>query len=32
MWRANRGRARREGRRFSLLGRFSPFRHLAHLT
>ena len=32
MWRANRGRTRREGRRFSLLGRFSPFRHLAHLT
>jgi len=32
MWRANRSRIRREGRRFSLLGRFSPFRHLAHLT
>jgi hypothetical protein len=32
MWRANRSRARREGRRFSLLGRLSPFRHLAHLT
>jgi hypothetical protein len=32
MWRANRVRARRERRRFSLLGRFSPFRHLAHLT
>ena len=32
MWRANRSRVRREGRRFSLLGRFSPFRHLAHLT
>ncbi|MBR1132737.1 hypothetical protein [Bradyrhizobium iriomotense] len=32
MWRANRGRGRREGHRFSLLGRFSPFRHLAHLT
>jgi hypothetical protein len=32
MWRANRARARREGRRFSLLGRLSPFRHLAHLT
>ncbi|WP_306469129.1 hypothetical protein [Bradyrhizobium sp. NBAIM08] len=32
MWRASRARARHEGRRFSLLGRFSPFRHLAHLT
>ncbi|MGY4485760.1 hypothetical protein ACVWWR_004951 [Bradyrhizobium sp. LM3.2] len=32
MWRANRARARDEGRRFSLLGRFSPFRRLAHLT
>jgi len=32
MWRANRARARREGGRFSLLGRLSPFRHLAHLT
>ncbi|MBW7971499.1 hypothetical protein [Bradyrhizobium sp. BR 10289] len=32
MWRANRSRARRAGRRFSLLGRLSPFRHLAHLT
>ncbi|RXT47759.1 hypothetical protein [Bradyrhizobium betae] len=32
MWQANRSRARREGRRFSLLGRLSPFRHLAHLT
>ena len=32
MWRANRSRTRREGRRFSLLGRLSPFRHLAHLT
>jgi hypothetical protein len=32
MWRANRSSARREGRRFSLLGRLSPFRHLAHLT
>lgn len=32
MWRASRARARREGRRFSLLRRFSPFRHLAHLT
>ncbi|MCK1362260.1 hypothetical protein [Bradyrhizobium sp. 199] len=31
-WRASRARARQEGRRFSLLGRFSPFRHLAHLT
>jgi hypothetical protein len=30
MWRAS--RTRREGRRFSLLGRLSPFRHLAHLT
>jgi hypothetical protein len=30
MWRAN--RSRHEGRRFSLLGRLSPFRHLAHLT
>ena len=32
MWRANRGRTRHEGRRISLLGRLSPFRHLAHLT
>jgi hypothetical protein len=32
MWRANRDRARREGHRFSLFGRFSPFRHLSHLT
>lgn len=32
MWRANRARSRHEGRRFSLLGRLSPFRHLAHLT
>lgn len=32
MWRASRARARHEGRRFSLLRRFSPFRHLAHLT
>ncbi|MCK1735221.1 hypothetical protein IVA79_14875 [Bradyrhizobium sp. 138] len=32
MWRASRARARQEGRRFSLLGRLSPFRHLAHLT
>ncbi|WP_345946390.1 hypothetical protein [Bradyrhizobium sp. 176] len=32
MWRANRGRARHEGRRISLLGRLSPFRRLAHLT
>lgn len=32
MWRANRSRTRREGRRFSLLGRLSPFRHLVHLT
>nr|WP_311740726.1 hypothetical protein [Bradyrhizobium sp. CB3035] len=32
MWRANRGHSRRDGRRFSLLGRLSPFRHLAHLT
>ncbi|EIG61516.1 hypothetical protein Bra1253DRAFT_06368 [Bradyrhizobium sp. WSM1253] len=31
MWRANR-RVRREGRRFNLLGRLSPFRRLAHLT
>ena len=30
MWRAS--RARREGRRFSLLGRISPLRHLSHLT
>ena len=30
MWRANRGR--HEGRGFSLLGRLSPFRRLAHLT
>lgn len=32
MWRASRARARHEGRRFSLLGRLSPFRHLAYLT
>ncbi|WP_349509851.1 hypothetical protein [Bradyrhizobium sp. Gha] len=32
MWRADRARARHEGRRFSLLGRINPFRHLAHLT
>lgn len=32
MWRASRGRANHQGRRFSLLGRLSPFRHLAHLT
>ncbi|OSJ14820.1 hypothetical protein BST63_14495 [Bradyrhizobium canariense] len=32
MWRANRDRARHEGRRISLLGRLSPFRRLAHLT
>ena len=32
MWRAGRARARFEGRRFSLLGRLSPFRHLSHLT
>ncbi|CUT11537.1 hypothetical protein BF49_2617 [Bradyrhizobium sp.] len=32
MWRANRGRARHEGRHISLLGRLSPFRRLAHLT
>ncbi|WP_349510007.1 hypothetical protein [Bradyrhizobium sp. Ghvi] len=30
MWRAS--RARRGGRRFSLLGCLNPFRHLAHLT
>jgi len=32
MWRASRARARHERRRFSLLGRLSPFRHLSHLT
>ncbi|PIT04936.1 hypothetical protein TSA1_32465 [Bradyrhizobium nitroreducens] len=32
MWRASRARARQEGRRFGLLRRLSPFRHLAHLT
>jgi hypothetical protein len=32
MWRASRARARQEGRRYSLLGRLSPFRHLSHLT
>ncbi|WP_309493930.1 hypothetical protein [Bradyrhizobium arachidis] len=32
MWRASRARARHDGRRFSLLGRLNPFRHLAHLT
>lgn len=31
-WRASRDRARLEGRKFSVLGRFSPFRHLSHLT
>lgn len=30
MWRAS--RARHDGRRFGLLRRVSPFRHLAHLT
>ena len=30
MWQTS--RARRERRRFSLLGRLNPFRHLAHLT
>jgi hypothetical protein len=32
MWRTSRARARHTGRRFSLLGRFNPLRHLAHLT
>lgn len=32
MWRTSRARDRHERRRFSLLGRFNPFRHLAHLT
>ncbi|WP_368367072.1 hypothetical protein [Bradyrhizobium commune] len=32
MWRASRDQARHGGRRFSLLGRISPFRHLSHLT
>ena len=32
MWRASRDRARLEGRRFSVLGRLSPFRRLSHLT
>lgn len=32
MWRASRDRARLEGRRFSALGRLSPFRRLSHLT
>ncbi|MBC9877041.1 hypothetical protein G8O24_06745 [Bradyrhizobium sp. INPA01-394B] len=32
MWRASRARARLEGRRFGLLGRFNPLRHLADLT
>ncbi|SFV13578.1 hypothetical protein SAMN05192541_12054 [Bradyrhizobium arachidis] len=32
MWRASRTRARHDGRRFSMIRRFSPFRHLAHLT
>ncbi|MBR0842723.1 hypothetical protein JQ607_21180 [Bradyrhizobium liaoningense] len=32
MWRASRARARHKGRRFSLLGRLSPFRRLSHLT
>ena len=32
MWWTRRAHARQEGRRFSLLGRLSPFRHLAHLT
>ena len=32
MWQASRDRARLEGRKFSLLGRYSPFRRLSHLT
>ncbi|HXH44091.1 MAG TPA: hypothetical protein VNK51_09630 [Bradyrhizobium sp.] len=32
LWRTDRARAHQERRRFSLLGRLSPFRHLAHLT
>ncbi len=32
MWRASRARARHEGRKSGLLRRFSPFRHLSHLT
>jgi len=32
MWRASRDRAGLEGRKLSVLGRLSPFRHLAHLT
>ncbi|WP_306235818.1 MULTISPECIES: hypothetical protein [Bradyrhizobium] len=32
MWRANRARARQEGRRFSLIGHLSPFRRLSQLT
>ena len=32
MWRTSRARARHERRRLGLLGRFNPFRHLAHLT
>ncbi|MGT2504092.1 hypothetical protein ACVOMS_31340 [Bradyrhizobium guangxiense] len=32
MWRASRDRTRLEGRRFSVLGRLSPFRRLCHLT
>ncbi|MET4069732.1 hypothetical protein ABID58_004536 [Bradyrhizobium sp. S3.2.6] len=31
MWRTTR-RSRHERRRFSVLGRLNPFRHLAHLT
>jgi hypothetical protein len=32
MWRTSRARAHHERRRPGLLGRFNPFRHLAHLT
>ena len=32
MWRSSRARARQNGRRFSLLSRLNPFRHLTHLT
>ncbi|MGY0575889.1 hypothetical protein ACTGJ9_036665 [Bradyrhizobium sp. RDM12] len=32
MWRTSRARARHGRRRFSLLGRLNPFRHLVHLT
>lgn len=32
LWRSSRARGHRQRPRFSLLGRFSPFRNLSHLT